>query len=262
MIGFPALSDTMSSMSSKLKLLLVGVVVVAVAVGAGLWWFLKDDAPEEANLDDSVAAVQEEADAAGDSDDDDGAAAVDGVEGTWTVDTESGDFSFEDSASATYVGFRIQEVLSSIGEATAVGRTPEVTGEITIEGTTLTAATFTADMTAITTNESRRDDRVQSALETSQFPEASFALTEPVDLGAAAADGGPVSVTAVGELTVHGITQAVEISLDARLVEGTIVVVGRTEIVFADYDVAVPSAPVVVSAEDHGILEVNLRLTR
>jgi len=50
-----------------------------------------------------------------------------------------------------------------LGSTTAVGRTPDVTGTVTIEGTTVTAATIEADMTSITTNDSRRNDKVQSA---------------------------------------------------------------------------------------------------
>jgi polyisoprenoid-binding protein YceI len=90
--------------------------------------------------------------------------------------------SYEDST-GTFVGFRVDEELSGIGSTTAVGRTPTVSGTITIDGTTLTAATIEADMTAITTNDNRRDDNVQAALETDQYPTATFVLTEPIDLG-------------------------------------------------------------------------------
>jgi polyisoprenoid-binding protein YceI len=251
----------MRAMSKTLKFVLAGVVVVVLGAGAFLWWFFRDDAPAEVDLDAAVESVEE---SGGDSNTatTDDASTAGGVEGTWAVDLDSGTFDFEDSATGTFVGFRVQEELSSIGSATAVGRTPEVTGEITISGTTLEAASFEADMTAITTNESRRDDRVQGALDTSRFPTATFTLTEPVDLGEAAAEGGPVAVTAVGDLTIHGITRAVEIPLEAQLVNDSIVVVGSMEIVFADYDVEVPSAPVVLSAEDHGILEVQLLFTR
>ena len=57
-------------------------------------------------------------------------------------------------------------------------------------------------MTAITTNESRRDDKVQSALDTGEFPTATFVLTEPIELGDAAASAKSVSVTATGDLSV------------------------------------------------------------
>src|SRR5690606_18448571 len=127
----------------------------------------------------------------------------------------------------------------------AVGRTGDVTGGITIEGTTVTVGSFDVDLTTITTNESRRDDRVQSALATDQFPTATFELTAPIELGAGAAEGETVTATAVGDLTVKGTTQSIEMPIEARLVDGTVVLVGSTEITFADFGVEVPSAPIV-----------------
>jgi hypothetical protein len=41
-------------------------------------------------------------------------------------------------------------------------------------------------------------------------------------------------------------------------VEGSLLLAGGVDISFADFDVQVPSAPIVLSAEDHGILEVQL----
>ena len=131
---------------------------------------------------------------------------------------------------------------------------------MTIEGTTLTAATIEADRASITTNDSRRDNRVQSALETSTSPTATFVLTSPVDLGAAATSGEAVTVQAIGELTIHGVTTTVTIPLQAQLVDGTVVVVGSMPITFADYGVSVPEAPIVVSASDTGTLELQLFL--
>jgi polyisoprenoid-binding protein YceI len=69
-------------------------------------------------------------------------------------------------------------------------------------------------------------------------------------------------VTAVGEMTIHGITNPLEMPLEAQLVDDLIVVVGSTEIVFTDYDVTVPSAPVVLSADDRGPLELQLLFAR
>ena len=88
---------------------------------------------------------------------------------------------------------------------------------------------------------------MQSALETDQFPTAMFELTEPIELGAGAADGEAVTVDAVGDLTIHGVTQQVTFPLEAQLVDGTVVVVGSLDITFADYGVI--SAPELPSFE-------------
>ena len=148
--------------------LAIAVALLGAAAGGGIWWFLRDDAPDAVDLESATQSLEPVAiDApAGSSSDDAAEAANDAataVSGRWTVDTSIGEFSYEDST-GTFVGFRVEEELSSIGSTTAVGRTPTVSGTITFDGTTLTAATIEADMTAITTNDSRRDDNVQDAL--------------------------------------------------------------------------------------------------
>jgi polyisoprenoid-binding protein YceI len=247
-------------MTTRLKVL-IGVVTAIVLVAAGgIWWFLRDDAPAEVSLAAAVESVAG-ADSGGDATASGSTGAVDGIEGSWVVDTETGEFDYE-SATGTFAGFRIEEELASIGSTTAVGRTGDLTGSITIEGTTLTAASFEVDMTTITTNESRRDDRVQEALETEDNPTGSFTLTDPVALGDGAASGEPVAVTAVGDLTIHGVTRQVAIPLEAQLVDDTVVVTGSLDITFSDFDVDVPDSQVVVSVEDHGVMEMQLLLTQ
>ena len=157
------------------------------------------------------------------------------------------------------MGFRVKEVLGQgIGSATAVGRTPLVSGIVEIDGTTLIAAEIVADLTGLRTDRSMRDSRVQDALNTGVHPEATFVLAGPVDLG----EGRQVQVPAPGSLTINGVTNGVTVGLVAELVGQILAVVGTTDVVFSDYDVEAPTAPVVVSVEDHGIIEVQLFLTR
>jgi polyisoprenoid-binding protein YceI len=249
-------------MTTRTKLLIGAAVIALVGAGAGgVWWFLKDDAPAEVSLDAAVESVAGADSGSGSAEDGSATGTVDGIEGSWVVDTETGEFDFE-SATGTFAGFRIQEELAAIGSTTAVGRTGDVTGSITIEGSALTAASFDVDMTTITTNQSRRDDRVQDALETADHPTGTFTLTEPVELGEGAASGEPVAVAAVGDLTIHGVTRQVEIPLEAQLVDDTVVVTGSLDITFSDFDVDVPDSQVVVSVEDHGVMEMQLLLTQ
>lgn len=188
------------------------------------------------------------------------AAAVD-LNGTWTVDTTTGDFDYQ-SATGSFVGFRIEEELSGVGSTTAVGRTGDVAGSIVIDGTTVTDVTFDVDVTTITTEDSRRDDNVQDALDTGEFASASFVLTDPIGLTDAALAGEAFTATESGQLTIHGSTQDITIDLEAQLVQDTIVIVGSTDITFSDYGVEVPDSQIVVSVEDFGVLELQLLLVR
>jgi polyisoprenoid-binding protein YceI len=241
----------------------IGLGLIVVLVGGAMVWFFAGDAPAEVDLTETVSAVSESsigetsasvATTAG--------VTADGIEGTWSVDTTVGEFTVNGETTATFAGFRVEEVLESIGSTTAVGRSPDVSGSIEIDGTTLTSAEMVVDLTSIVSDQARRENAIQRSLGTGANPQATFVLTEPIELGEAAAAGEVVDVIATGELTVNGVTNVVEIPLQAQLVDGMILITGSTEVLFADYSVTAPSAPVVVSVEDNGILEFQLWLSR
>lgn len=252
----PATPAHPTSHRSTWKVVIVGALVAVAAATAGLFWFFGGEAPEEVDLSATASAVTGST-IAGQSTVPAGA----GIEGTWVVDTTVGEFSVTEETLATFAGFRVEEVLQSIGSNTAVGRSPAVSGSIAIDGTTLTSAEFVVDLTSMVSDEPRREDKIQQALGTGSNPDAIFVLTQHVDLGEEAAAGDLVSVSAVGELTVNGVTNKVEIPLHAQLVDRKILVTGSTELLFADYGVSTPTAPVVLSVEDHGILEFQVWLS-
>ena len=251
--------------------LALGGLLVAGLVGALIAWqlYFAGEPPVRASIGDAAGVLQsgtptEPAAVASDAPEPTSATApaggLDGIDGTWTVDTSVG--SFADYTSA-WAGFRVNEVLGQgIGSTTAIGRTPAVSGSLTLEGQTLTAATLEVDLTIITSDRPRRDDAIQRALDTSQFPTATFVLTAPVDLGGVPADGETVSVSATGDLTIHGVTRSVDLPLEAQLVGDAVVVVGSAPITFSDFGVEMPSAPIVVSVEDSGIVELQLFFRR
>lgn len=254
-------------------LTIVAIVVLGLA-GAGLWYlFFRPAGPAPVALGDSPTlaptTVPAASDPAASADPTDGAATAapgssattggDGIAGTWNIDPNVGSFS---DFSGSFVGYRVQETLASVGAATAVGRTPDVTGSVTVDGTTVTAAEFTADLTTLQSDDPRRDGQLsRQALETSQFPTATFTLTQPIDLGAIA-EGGTVDVTATGDLTLHGVTKSVQIPLQARLQDGVVTIVGSLPIAFADFDISSPQSMMVLSVEDNGVLELQLQLTK
>lgn len=238
-------------MSRNAKIFAGGGLAVVLILGLAAWWLgFFSDAPEEANVDDLAVAVQEQAEADGT----DTAGAVDSIDGTWTITP------VEDQ---TFVGYRINEVLTTIGDFEVVGRTAGVTGSLEASGTTITDVEVVADMTTITTDNPARDNAMRSqALETGDFPEATFSLAEPIELGSIPDDGVAVSAVAVGDLTIHGVTQRVEFPLDAQVVSGSIVAAGQLQVALADFEIGLPSAPIVASVEDVAILELSLVFTR
>jgi polyisoprenoid-binding protein YceI len=233
--------------------LLIALGVIALGIAGLLFYFFGGTAPSEVDIDSVAASVTT------------GAAAAptqDGVDGIWTVDTTVGEFSVTEDTAATFAGFRVNEVLDVIGDTVAVGRTPELTGTLEIKGTMLDSAEISADLTSIVSDRSRRESAIQRVLNTSSNPQATFVLSEPIELGAEAETGGTVEAGAVGDLTINGVTKSVTIPIEARLVDGRIIVTGSTDVVFADYDVDTPSAPIVLSLEDRGILEFQVWFSR
>ncbi len=66
------------------------------------------------------------------------------LDGTWTIDHSIGSYDYAaNDFSGSWAGYRAQEELVGVGGATAVGRTPDINGSITLAGTQLTGADLT-----------------------------------------------------------------------------------------------------------------------
>lgn len=170
------------------------------------------------------------------------------IDGTWQVQADS------------EAGYRLREVLSG-QEVVVVGRTPDVTGDVVIADGTMTDATVVVQAGTISTDEAARDAFFRRALDTSSFPEATFVLTEPVDVSALGESPAPLAVTAVGELTFHGVTRPVTAELEAQRTPTGVEVVGQVPVTLADFDLAAPDLGWVV-VDPTGTIEVRLSLAR
>ena len=234
----------------------VAVLVLALGAFAGWWFLIRDDAPGEADIATAGRTLDEEASGSGSADGSSGA----GIEGDWTVDTTIGSF---DDFSGTWAGYRFQEELASIGANTAVGRTPDVTGSMTVSGSEVTAVDVEVDLTTLESDSGTRDGALHTrGLESDQFPTATFSLTEPLALPAGAESGERVSTQATGELTIHGVTQPVTLTVDAVLDGTTAAVVGQAPVVLGDYGIDPPTGFSVLSIDDQGTFEFQIFLTK
>ena len=179
------------------------------------------------------------------------------VAGTWTVGANS------------VAGYRVREQLANLpAESDAVGRTDKVTGSITIEGsgdtTSLTAGSLSVDTTSISSDKSMRDNRLRNeGLQTDSYPTATFTLTAPVAVPAAALTGTASDVTLTGDLTLHGVTKSVSIPAKAQLVNGVISVAGSLTFPLSDYSITAPNiGGFIVSIADTGTLEFLFNFTK
>jgi polyisoprenoid-binding protein YceI len=161
--------------------------------------------------------------------------------------------------SESFVGYRVQEELATIGTFTAVGRTQNVTGTLEFDGEAITVVQVTADLTTLASDSNMRDGQLKrQALETNTYPTATFVLTRAIELDEVPAEGETLSATAVGDLTLHGVTRSVSIPLEGQLTNGFVVVVGSLDIKFAGFGIKQPTSPAVLGVEDHGLLELQL----
>ena len=183
--------------------------------------------------------------------------------GLWTVTTPGNADGLPGEDAVSFAGFRVKEVLAGgIAESTAVGRTTAVTGFIELSGTTLVAATVEVEIAALRTDNSHRDSHMRQAMETNEFKLAVFTLVEPLELPIGVFEGETFSGSAVGDLTIKGVTNRATFDLKARLVGDTIVAVGSSGVIFGDYGVTAPTSASVIWVEDHGTMEFLLYFTR
>jgi len=220
---------------------ILGVVVVAAAAAAAVWWFaLRSDPEPEAKIRKTPVVT----------------GGPERIEGSWEIRDPAG--------SGSFVGYRVQEqFVGALAAQEATGRTSEVTGRLRIEGNRVTEAEVRADLRSLRSDKDRRDNYLKrNGLESEQFPESTFRLTEPITLPTGVRPGRTVTVTAAGEFTLHGVTRPVTIELEGRWDGRKVQVVGRLPITFADYGITPPNIGGFVSVEDRGVMELQLFFTR
>jgi polyisoprenoid-binding protein YceI len=213
---------------------------VVVLGGVGVWWFvLRDTAPPKAN----VNAITQP---------------TDRVTGTART-TPNGSWIVR-RGRTVFVGYRIRELFAAATvKRTATGRTPLVSGTMSVAGRTVSTADVTADVTALTSDQARRDSAIRErGLETERFPQATFRLTAPVTLPSDPVRGRTYHLDTTGDLTLHGVTRSVQVPLDARWSGATISVAGSAPVTLADYGMSAIRIPGLVQTDDSGSLELQL----
>jgi polyisoprenoid-binding protein YceI len=226
-------------MSRMVKILIGVVVTLGVLVGlafAGWYFFLKSHPEPRAEIEATPVVTDPEGSV---------------LDGTYTV--QPGDAN-------SFVGYRVTEQFAAaLVESEATGRTSDVTGSFTIQGTVADDVDVTANLLTLKSDREMRDNRIKTlGLESERFPESKFVLTEPIDFDAVPEPGETVRARAVGDFTLHGVTKRVTIPVEARWDGRDVQVVGHIPIVFADYDMDPPNIGGFVTVKDRGEMEFQI----
>lgn len=228
---------------------IAAVAVVTLGAAAVYYTLVPQDAPQQASLGGAMASLNAGPSTSGGPT----TLGADALVGDWVLST-TGD---------SFVGYRVKEELASVGTFTAVGRTKGITATLSFDGAAITDVRVIADVASLQSDNSMRDGTLKrQALETATYPTATFALTQPIALERIPSEGETIAATAVGDLTLHGVTRSVAMPIQGQLVNGYVVVVGSLDIAFADFGIRAPSSAAVLGVEDRGLLELQLVFQR
>jgi polyisoprenoid-binding protein YceI len=233
-----------------MKRVLIGVPVlalVALTVGVAGWWFfirsdaspLTDPIPIPSSL---LSATPTPVDT------EPGSTPAAGVQ-VWKILQSQSEADY-------YVG----ETLASIGvPSSANGKTSDISGTFYLNAAgdaldTSQASAFTVDLTTLKSDQSRRDQRVQDALDTGQFSSATFTAESISGMTTPDSDG-KVSFQLLGTLDLHGVRRQVIWDVKATRQANVISAIATLDFNFSDYDINPPNIGGFVSVQDHGQLQ-------
>lgn len=236
------------------KLVLGGALaaVLLVAVVAGGWWFFVREDNELATAPPEIPSG--------------------GVQPTGTADNGSasdptsvsgGAMAFEVVTASSEAAYFADEELASLGVPSTAKGTTTVTGTfyLTDDGFALddsTPSTFTVDLQALKSDQDRRDNRVQEALETATFATATFTVESITGVDASLAPEEEHAFQMTGTLDLHGVQKEVTWDVEARREGNVITALATTNFLFADFGIPVPNIGGFVSVQDDVTLQMQI----
>lgn len=219
---------------------LVALLTVLV-VGAGVWYVvIRDDTPEKRTADCPPEGCE--------------AATTETLDGTWSVVADDSE-----------AGLAITETLGGLVDHTAEGVVDGVSGSVTVGGDRVTDVEVTVDLTTLRFTDApagfdvgnRAGAMERTGLETGEFPEATFVLSEPIDLPDDVTSGQTTTASATGDLTLHGQAQPITFDVDITA-DGEVFTITPTElvpVVLADHGIAVDAPGFVADIADEGTFD-------
>jgi polyisoprenoid-binding protein YceI len=231
-----------------------GFVLAAVAAIAGWWFLIRADAQLATSppvIPDALLSVT-------------GTPGAEPTEAA-SMSEVSADtvLTFELNPELSEAAYFVNEELATLGvPSTAKGSTNQITGtlHLTSDGSLATGAVsqLTVDLRNLTSDEDRRDQRVQETLETSLYPTATFTAISVTGYDPSMPKGEEQTLELTGTLDLHGAQKEVTWEVKAYRQGDAISALATTTVAFADFDMTAPTFGGIVSIDDKATLQVQL----
>ncbi len=157
--------------------------------------------------------------------------------------------------------YRVREQLAGFNFPTdAVGVSKQVQGLVRLDrnGRALEGSRFTVDLSALTSDEARRDNFIRrNTLNTAQYPLAEFTPREVRGLSFPLPTSGKATVQIVGELKIREVSKSVTWEGEVEFRGDTAWLQARTSFTFRDFGLTQPRVLSVLSVDENIRLEVS-----
>lgn len=165
------------------------------------------------------------------------------ADGVWTV------------RGGSVAGFRAQ--ISLLGQGgTIAGRSTALSGTLVMTNGELSSASFTIDLTRVEIS-GKPNAGFNQMLDAATYPVATFALVGPIHLTAHPLQNTTYRATAIGSLTMHGVTRQVTVTFAARYTGSALQAAGSLSVAFSEWGLKAP-----FGIQDGGTIEFLLQMSR
>ena len=142
----------------------------------------------------------------------------------------------------------------------AIGTTHSVSGNFQISTSSapqVTGMNIKVDLRTLQTDSSMRDRHVQDSLDTADYPYATFVSVSTQGLPASYTDGQSVSFKLLGNLTLHGKTNAETFAVQGKVVGKTITGTATTTIYMTDFGIQPPDLANIAIVQNKTVIALD-----
>lgn len=155
------------------------------------------------------------------------------------------------SSAESVVRFEVDEVLNG-SPFTAVGTTSQIAGSVTVGADSISIGTIRINARTFKTDSERRDGAIARAILKSETAANEFLVFEPTSVSGTvtALAAVPQTFTVSGNLTIAGVTRPAVFTVEAAVVNGSVIATVNATVLRSTYGIIIPSVPFVASVDD------------